>query len=61
MLECIKLKLFNYKEYFVNYNVIDTILEIFKYNNIIEVFENVYTEYSPTDTDKVIEFAKVVI
>jgi hypothetical protein len=44
--ECIKKNLFNYKDFFENYNIIDIALEIIKYKNIIDVFENVYKVYN---------------
>ena len=44
--ECIKNNLFNYKLFFENYNIIDIALEIIKYQNIIDVFENVFKRYT---------------
>lgn len=43
--QCLQKKLFNYKLYYVNYNVIDIILKIMDYDNIIDVFENIFSIY----------------
>jgi len=44
--KCIKKNLFNYKVFFENYNILDIALEIIKYKNIIDVFENIYKIYN---------------
>lgn len=59
--ECLKKKLFNYKVYYENSNIIDIILEIMEYDNIIGVFENVFKKYvnNQIKNAKYIEFKSV--
>jgi hypothetical protein len=61
MVICIKLKLFDYKKYFINYNFIDIILEILEYDNIPDVFKNLCNFYSSDDIDEITEFTEVII
>jgi hypothetical protein len=59
--ECIKNNLFNYKLFFENYNIIDIALKIMKYQNIIDVFENVFEDYTKIITSKKIITLEPVI
>ena len=46
IIKAIKKNLFNYKKYIINYNLVEIIIELTKYKNIIDTFKNYFSFYN---------------
>ena len=61
--ECLYKQLFNYKNFFENYNMIEITLNIMQYDNIIDAIENIYVKFTqkPINNVKIVELLPINI